>query len=86
MKHHEHRPLAERQPPDKPPGLGEMLPWVANLGGHVIRSPGRRTFPGTQTLWIGLACLSGYAQSWNLFGPGNTDPKLFFRYHPTCVE
>lgn len=86
MKHHEHRPLAERLPPDKPPGLGEMLQWVANLGGHVIRSPGRRTFPGTQTLWIGLACLAGYAQAWNLFGPGNTDPKLFFRYHPTCVE
>jgi hypothetical protein len=86
MKHHEHRPWAERLPPEEPPPLGEMVQWVARLGGHVIRSPGRRTVPGTQTLWIGLACLTAYAQAWDLFGPGKNDPRWFFRHHRTCVE
>lgn len=86
MVQHETVPWSERMiPPGDPPRLGEMLQWVASLGGHVIRSPGSRTPPGTQTLWQGLSCLQGYAHSWVMFGPNEEDPRSFFLRHRKCV-
>lgn len=53
--------------PRKPPGLGEMVCLIAQLGGYVNRK--RSDPPGPQTIWIGLQRMHDFAQCWRLFGP-----------------
>jgi Transposase Tn5 dimerisation domain/Transposase DNA-binding len=51
--------------PEKPPGLREMVVWVARLGGFLARKNDGN--PGVQTLWIGLQRMHDYAQAWDSF-------------------
>lgn len=62
-------------PPSAPPPLGEMVRWVAQLGGYVNRKRGDP--PGPQTLWIGLQRMHDCALCWQLFGPNaRAGPQL----------
>jgi hypothetical protein len=54
-------------PPRTPPPLGEMVRWVAQLGGYVNRRSSAP--PGPQTLWIGLQRMHDFALCWQIFGP-----------------
>lgn len=54
-------------PPSVPPGLGEMVRLVAQLGGYVNRKSADP--PGPQTVWIGLQRMHDFALCWRLFGP-----------------
>jgi hypothetical protein len=58
--------VRQRELPQTPPSLNEMVRMIASLGGYVIR---KSTQPGTQTLWIGLQRLHDLATAWNIFGP-----------------
>lgn len=53
-------------PPGTPPRLGDMVRWVAQLGGYVHRP---RSDPGPQTIWIGIQRMHDFALCWQLFGP-----------------
>lgn len=55
-------------PPRRPPGLGETIRLVAQLGGYVNRK--RQDPPGPQTVWLGLQRMHDLALCWQLFGPG----------------
>ena len=62
-------------PPSAPPPLGEMVRWVAQLGGYVNRKRGDP--PGPQTVWIGLQRMNDCALCWQLFGPdARAGPQL----------
>jgi Transposase DNA-binding/Transposase Tn5 dimerisation domain len=61
--------VKRRQPPKKPPRLGEMVHLIASLGGYIER---RHNEPGVQTLWIGLQRAYDLAWAWDTFGPGAT--------------
>ena len=54
-------------PPEKPPRLAEMVHLVAVWA---AMSSGRKSEPGTQTLWIGLQRMYDLAWAWDTFGPG----------------
>jgi hypothetical protein len=54
-------------PPPESPTLGDMVRWVAELGGYVNR---KNSPPGPQTIWIGLQRTHDFAFCWQLFGPG----------------
>jgi hypothetical protein len=56
-------------PPQKPPGLEEMIRLTAQLGGYINR-PGRKDSPGVQTVWIGMQRMQDLALAWSIFGPG----------------
>jgi hypothetical protein len=56
-----------KMPPTKPPGLAEMVRYVAQLGGYVNRK--RANPPGPQTIWIGLQRMHDMALCWQIFGP-----------------
>lgn len=53
-------------PPRKPPRLGDMVRWIAQLGGYVNRP---RSEPGPQTIWLGMQRMHDFAMCWNVFGP-----------------
>jgi Transposase DNA-binding/Transposase Tn5 dimerisation domain len=55
-----------KNPPRKAPPLGEMIHWVAELGGYVTRSD---SAPGPQTVWLGLQRVHDFAKCWKMFGP-----------------
>ncbi len=57
----------QSKPPKQPPSLGQMIVWVAQLGGYVHRP--RSDPPGPQTLWIGLQRVYDFAICWRQFGP-----------------
>jgi len=59
--------VRRRQPPKKPPRLGEMIHLIASLGGYIERP---QSEPGVQTLWIGLQRAYDLAWAWDTFGPG----------------
>jgi hypothetical protein len=63
----------ESSPPRKPPPLGQMVQWVAQLGGYVPRKGGGP--PGPQTVWIGLQRVHDFALCWKRFGPGTRKRK-----------
>jgi hypothetical protein len=50
--------------PRVPPPLGQMVRWVAQLGGYVNRT---RSEPGPQTIWLGLQRMHDFALCWQLF-------------------
>lgn len=56
-----------REAPSDPPTLGEMVKWVATLGGYLARRSDPP--PGPKALWVGLQRMAHFAQAWNLFGP-----------------
>ena len=53
--------------PTKAPLLGEMVRWIAELGGYLGRKGDGP--PGPQTLWIGLQRTRDFAIAWSAFGP-----------------
>lgn len=53
--------------PTKPPLLGEMVGWIAELGGYLGRKGDGP--PGPQTMWIGLQRTRDFAIAWSAFGP-----------------
>ena len=62
-------------PPRVAPLLGDMVRWVAQLGGYVDRKG--QGPPGPQTLWIGLQRTHDFAHCWLTFGPGaRKEPRL----------
>jgi hypothetical protein len=52
----------EREPPNKPPTIGEAVLWIARLGGH--SGCAKKRPPGTMTLWRGLQRLVDMALIW----------------------
>lgn len=51
--------VKRRSPPSKPPTLGEMVAWVASLGGYLGRKHDGP--PGPKVMWIGLQRLYDFA-------------------------
>ena len=59
LKVNKNKPL-----PKKPPPIGDVVIWVARLGGYLARrSDGP---PGTITLWRGWKRLADLTEGWNL--------------------
>jgi hypothetical protein len=59
LKANKNKPL-----PPKPPPIGDVVIWVAMLGGYLARrSDGP---PGTITLWRGWKRLADLTEGWNL--------------------
>ncbi len=54
------------QPPTQPPTVGEVIRWIAQLGGC---TGARNVQPGTTVLWQGLQRLSDISQAWLVFHP-----------------
>ena len=50
--------------PKKPPRIGEVVVWVAKLGGYLARKSDGP--PGTITLWRGWKRLADLSEGWNL--------------------
>jgi hypothetical protein len=60
--------IGRKQPvPATPPLLGEMVRWIAELGGYLGRKGDGP--PGPQTMWIGLQRTRDFAIAWCAFGP-----------------
>jgi hypothetical protein len=68
-----YRVATNLEPPQEPPSLGEMVRWIAQLGGYLGRKHDGP--PGPKTLWIGLQRMRDFALAWSLFRPGGTRPK-----------
>jgi hypothetical protein len=54
-------------PPDEPPTLGEVVRWIAQLGGFVGRR--RRDQPGAETLWRGFQHLRDLTKMYCIMRP-----------------
>jgi hypothetical protein len=50
--------------PDKPPCIGDVVIWVAKLGGYLARKSDGP--PGTTTLWRGWKRLADRSDGWNV--------------------
>lgn len=59
LKTHKSRML-----PKKPPCLGDIVVWIAKLGGYLARNSDGP--PGTVTLWRGWKRLTDLTEGWNL--------------------
>jgi hypothetical protein len=57
-------------PPKRPPGAGDVVVWIARLGGFLARKGDGP--PGTITLWRGWKRLSDLTDGWNLASSGDT--------------
>jgi hypothetical protein len=64
-KTHKNKP-----PPRRPPCAGDVVTWIARLGGFLARKGDGP--PGTTTLWRGWKRLSDLAEGWNLATEGET--------------
>ena len=53
-----------RKPPKDPPCAGDVVVWIARLGGFLARKNDGP--PGTITLWRGWKRLTDLADGWNL--------------------
>lgn len=53
--------------PPQPPTMGEMMKYIAILGGYKERKNGQP--PGVKTIWKGLCALANYSEAWDIFGP-----------------
>jgi hypothetical protein len=62
--------VRQKEPPETPPTLNEIIRMIASLGGYVIR---KSTQPGTQTLWLGLQRLHDLSTAWQTFGPNSRE-------------
>jgi len=56
-----------RNPPRRPPTLGEMMVLVAQVGGYIPRKSSDP--PGPQTVWPALQRAYDFALCWGAFGP-----------------
>jgi hypothetical protein len=56
-----------RELPDKPPSMSEMMGYIGKLGGHLGRK--KDPNPGVKAIWTGICKLTNYADAWDLFGP-----------------
>jgi Transposase DNA-binding/Transposase Tn5 dimerisation domain len=54
-------------PPTTPPTLGQVVRWLASLGGFLARHADGE--PGVKTLWRGLRRLHDISQTWRLSHP-----------------
>jgi Transposase DNA-binding/Transposase Tn5 dimerisation domain len=54
------------------PSLGEMVTWIAQLGGYLNRKGDGP--PGPQTMWIGMQRVRDFALTWSVLK--NPDPPL----------
>ena len=52
--------------PTKTPAIGEVVVWIARLGGFLARKSDG--MPGTLTLWRGWKRLTDLTEGWNLAG------------------
>ncbi len=68
--------VMKRQPAAAVPSLGEMVRWVAQLGGYLGRKGDGP--PGPQTLWIGLQRTRDFALAWSALTNPDPSPE-------TCV-
>jgi Transposase DNA-binding/Transposase Tn5 dimerisation domain len=68
--------VMRRQPATAAPSLGDMVTWVAALGGHLNRKGDGP--PGPQTMWIGMQRARDFALTWTAIK--NPDPG-----RETCV-
>jgi hypothetical protein len=59
-----------KRPPRKPPCAGDVVAWIARLGGFLARKGDGP--PGTITLWRGWKRLSDLTDGWNLATSGDT--------------
>jgi len=59
-----------KPPPRKPPCAGDVVTWIARLGGFLARKGDGP--PGTITLWRGWKRLTDLAEGWNLATGGET--------------
>jgi hypothetical protein len=50
--------------PKKPPSIGNVVIWIAKLGGYLARKNDGP--PGTMTLWRGWKRLADLSEGWNL--------------------
>ncbi len=57
----------DRNAPEEPPTMGEMMGFVGKLGGHLGRK--NDPLPGIKAIWTGICKLTNYADAWDLFGP-----------------
>lgn len=57
-----------KEPLTSPPTLGEMIGYIAKLGGHLNRK--KDMLPGVKAMWVGICKLHNYSDAWDLFGPG----------------
>ncbi len=64
-KTHKRTPL-----PTKPPCAGDVVTWIARLGGYLARKSDGS--PGTTTLWRGWKRLADLVEGWTLASGGNT--------------
>lgn len=64
-KTHKNKPL-----PKKPPCAGDVVVWIARLGGFLARKGDGP--PGTITLWRGWKRLADLVDGWNLANSGET--------------
>jgi hypothetical protein len=55
------------QPPAEPPSLGQVVHWIAQLGGFVGRR--RRDRPGTEVLWRGFQHLGDLTTMYCIMRP-----------------
>ena len=53
--------------PKTPPTLGEIIPWIAGMGGYLGRKHDGP--PGPKTMWIGIQRMRDFATAWTAFGP-----------------
>ena len=59
-----------RNIPESPPTMREMMRYIAKLGGYLGRK--KDPDPGIKVIWVGICKLMNYADAWDLFGPGAT--------------
>lgn len=55
----------KKEPPEKPPTLGEMILMVASMGGHLGRKSDGA--PGPKVIWRGLQKLYFNTEGWNAY-------------------
>ena len=58
--------------PKDPPAIGWVVRMIAKMGGHTGRK--NDGFPGTQTIWRGLAKLYGATQMYAIFAQQSFHP------------
>jgi hypothetical protein len=64
---------AQRRPAPAVPRLGEVVRWVAELGGHLSRAGDGP--PGPRTMWIGLQRVRGVAPAREALHHPDPKPK-----------
>ena len=64
--------LHQTTPPAQPPGVRQVVRWMAQLGGFLARKQDGE--PGPMTLWRGLLQLEAMTRMWQLFQQPERSP------------